>query len=92
MIGNGIFDSLDNLLDLTKRYCDTPDTHRKNRILRSFRTIMTEGTKESTYSATAATTLLNAPDYTEIKQLFTNQKLWTADFIELEKQVRYCVL
>ena len=91
-IGEGIINSLSDLLELTKGYCDTPNIARRNKISGNFRTIMAEGTKESAYSATAATILLNEPDYTEIKQLFINQNLWTDDFIELEKQVQYCVL
>ncbi len=53
---------------------------------------MLEGTREYEYSATVATVLLTNPDYAEIKQLFKDHQLWNDEFIELEKQVRYCAL
>ena len=91
-IGNGIIDSLDCLLELTIGYCDKPNTRRKNRIIGQLRTLMSEGTKESSYSATAATIILSASDYIEIKKLFNNCNLWTDEFSQLEQQVQDCAL
>ena len=91
-IGTAILEQLEDLLERTNDYYKAPTIRNKNKIRSQLRNIMTEGTKESTYSATAATILLNEASYAEIKQIFTQQNLWTDEFIELEQQVQYCVL
>ncbi|NOQ64171.1 MAG: HNH endonuclease [Methyloprofundus sp.] len=91
-IGNKIIESLEELLELTINYGSKPSTPSKNKIVNKLRVIMQEGTKKSSYSATAATILLNEAEYDEIKKLFKQQKLWTTEFDELEQQVHYCAL
>lgn len=93
-VGTEILEELEGLLKRSNDYCNTPTptTCNKNKIINQLRLIMTEGTKESMYSATAATILLNEASYTEVKKFFTQQKLWTDEFIALEQQVQYCAL
>lgn len=93
-ISESILELLVNLLELTIDYHSgiQTSTRRKNRIINSLENIMVEGTKEYEYSATAATTILNSPDYLEIKQLFKNLDLWSDNFKELETHVNYCAL
>lgn len=81
-----------DLLDFTKIHCETPSDYMKDKIIGNLKRILQEGTKESEFSATAATVILTNPDYTEIKKLFITHKLWNDEFIKLEEQVRYCAL
>ncbi|MDD5216360.1 MAG: HNH endonuclease domain-containing protein, partial [Methylococcales bacterium] len=91
-IGEKIIEALIELLDMTNDYCNTPTNYKRNKIIGKLENIMTEGTREYEYSATAATVLLTNPDYAEIKQVFIAHNLWNDEFIELEEQVNYCAL
>jgi uncharacterized protein (TIGR02646 family) len=91
-IGDEIIEKLIDLLDLTKKYSDAPSNRGKNRIIGNLENIMSEGTKESEYCATAATIILTDENYKEIKQLFKTHNLWSNEFIELEQQIQYCAL
>lgn len=91
-IGEGLNDELSSLIESVNAYIEKPITRRKNKIEGTLRRLMLEGTKESEFSATAATILLENLDYTDIKQLFITHNLWTQDFVDLEKEVEYCAL
>ena len=91
-IGEAIIEGLIDLLDMTENFCKNPSNDGKNKIVGKLEKIMLEGTKESEYSATAATVILTDPNYAEIKQLFIANNLWSDEFSELEQQVNYCAL
>jgi len=96
-LGTAINETLSDLVQLTHDYVNAPSTRRKNKIIGTLKNIMLEGTREFEFSATAATVLLTNPDYLEIKRLFKtfdddDNKLWTQDFVNLEKEVEYCAL
>ena len=93
-ISESVLELLVNLLELTTDYHGgiQTSTRRKNRIISSLENIMVEGTKKYEYSATAATTILQDPNYIEIKKLFLDCNLWSDDFKQLETQVNYCAL
>lgn len=91
-VGNKISEELDDLIESTNHYLSEPSTRKRNRIVRNLEKIMLQGTKESEYSATAATVILTDTNYTDIKQLFIDNALWDDEFIQLEQQVSYCAL
>ena len=91
-IGEKIIEELIDLLDMTNYFSHTKSNYDKNRIVGKLERLMIEGTKEYEYSATAATLILEDMNYQKIKQLFIDNKLWKTEFIELEKQMKYCAL
>jgi 5-methylcytosine-specific restriction endonuclease McrA len=93
-IGVRLCDELENLLELTIDYDNRTNfsTKRRNRIVGQLTNLMTEGTRQSEFSATAATVILHENSYSKIKQLFIKNNLWNDEFIELEKEVEFCAL
>jgi uncharacterized protein (TIGR02646 family) len=91
-IGDKLIMQLELLLKSTKNYFNSPSIENKNDLIESLTNLMLEGTKKYEYSATAATIILNDDNYQEIKRLFISHDLWNDDFIELEKQVKFCAL
>ncbi|PPD44727.1 MAG: HNH endonuclease [Methylobacter sp.] len=88
-IGNKLIEELESLIQSTKDYITQPLTRRRNKITGTLKNLMLEGCKESAYSATAATVILEDDNFQEIKRLFIMHDLWT-EFIELEEQVSFC--
>lgn len=91
-IGDKIMGQLTLLLKQTNQFVISGLIEDRNDIVEFLRNLLLEGVKESPFSATVATVLLENPDYVEIKKLFITYKLWNDEFIELEEQVRYCAL
>lgn len=91
-IGDKLIEQLGRLLKNTQGYLNNQTIENRNDIIEHLHNIMIEGTKEREYSATAATVILKDPNYQEIRQLFSNNHLWTNDFIELEQEMQYCAL
>ncbi len=72
---------------------DKTNTIRRNKMVRKMQELMASGTKKAAYCTTVATTmLLHEEEYTEIKQIFKSHNLWTADFEDLETELKYCAL
>ncbi len=90
--GNKICEKLEILLELSHNYTNNTSIRTKNKIVGELKNIMLEGTKQYEYSATVATILLTNPNYAEIKKLFEKCNLWTDEFVNLEKEVKYCAL
>jgi uncharacterized protein (TIGR02646 family) len=93
-IGVKLCDELENLLELTIDYDNRTSfsTKIRNKIVGQLINLMTEGTCQNEFSATAATIILNEESYSKIKQLFEKNHLWNAELIELEKEVEFCAL
>jgi uncharacterized protein (TIGR02646 family) len=89
-IGTKISEELDKLIQSIEDYISLPTIRRRNKITRTLKNLMLEGCKESAYSATAATVILEDDNYQEIKQLFITHQLWTDDFINLETEMSFC--
>jgi uncharacterized protein (TIGR02646 family) len=67
-------------------------TIHRNKMVRKMRELMSSGTPKAAYSATVATVLLNEDEYTQIKAIFTQHNLWTAEFETVENELKYCAL
>jgi hypothetical protein len=91
-VGNKLADELEKLLDTTQSTTNKNSRMHINKMIGHLENIMKMATKDSKYSATAATVLLNDTNFKEIKQYFTVNNLWSDDFNELETQVNYCAL
>jgi hypothetical protein len=61
-------------------------------IAHALENLMKQGKRKEPYSATVATTILNDSHYLEIKQIFKSYNLWTAEFEDLETELKYCAL
>ncbi|KHD09760.1 hypothetical protein PN36_30905 [Candidatus Thiomargarita nelsonii] len=93
-IGVELCDELENLLELITEYDNgtSTSTRRRNRIVETLRNLMKEGTRQSDFSATAATVILHEKSYSQIKQLLNNNNLWNNELNDLEKEVEFCAL
>jgi uncharacterized protein (TIGR02646 family) len=92
--GRGIMTMLEELLEDAKAHFNNPqgtqnmETRIKNRLQR----LMLDCYPEKPYSATCATILLNDQNYQDIRQIFGDENLWTAEFQALEDKVKKCAL
>jgi len=93
-IGDKLMEALEGLLQSTIGYDDRTNfsTRSRNKIVGQLTNLMREGTRQSEFSATAATIILHEESYSNIKQLFLKNNLWNDEFIELEKAVEFCAL
>lgn len=93
-IGVQLIENLEALLSLTRDYHSgiSQQTRRRNIIIGKLETLLIESTPKSAYAATAATILFGEPAYQQIKQMFEENDLWTAEFQALEDLARSCVL
>jgi len=89
-------DSLDTLYELTKEYFDgtNKSAHRRNRIVSSFKGIITQCLPTSVFSATLSTVLLkqNSVTYKELKSMFQKKGIWDNELIGLEKRAKSIAL
>ncbi len=91
-VGNKLENELEKLLDTTQSTTNKNSRIHVNKMTGHLENIMKMATKDSKYSATAATILLNDTNFKEIKQYFIVNNLWSDDFKQLETQVEYCAL
>lgn len=91
-IGTRLSEALEKLLKYIQKSDILNVVEERNEAAGTLESLMLEGTKEYEYSATAATIILNDPNYSEIKDLFKDCDLWFPEFKKLEKQVQFCAL
>lgn len=93
-IGNKVLEEVKKLHDKVSSYytCKTKTNREKNNIIATLTNIMNEAIPDSDYSATAASVLLNNPEYIEIKSMLKLLGLWDKNFKYLETNINFCKL
>ncbi len=92
-IGDSIQASLSELLNRVS-HINTIKIHAKtrNRIVGGVKNLLREAQPNTAYSATAATTLLNSPDFQLLKDWLIERSLWDDEMKALEFTARKTVL
>jgi hypothetical protein len=95
-LGEQLTNSLETLYELTFDYFTEENTsaQRRNRIVSTFKNLLSECNPKSIYSATLATILLNVnkETYSLVKDMFKAKGLWDLELKEREKEAKKVAL
>lgn len=76
VIGDGVYSAIDNLMGLLESYKEKQIGGRKNKLKSGMRALLSEAVPSSQYSATAATVLVQNPDFWMVKEEMEVLDLW----------------